>query len=52
MEYGGMRDLPIRSVQFSPRELGILDRYEDTKLLYNEMLTSTKVYLSKDLATD
>jgi hypothetical protein len=51
-EYGVPRAIPIHSIQFSPREMGILDKYKENKLLYHEMISSTKIFLAKDLSND
>ena len=55
-EYGGSGEGKvsplISQVVFNPRELGILSRYQDTKLIYNELLSSTKILLTKDLTND
>jgi hypothetical protein len=51
-EYGFPKEKPIHSIEFSPREMGILEKYVDHKLLYHEMISSTKIYLAKDVAKD
>ncbi len=35
-------------VIFNPEEIGLADRYVDDRLLYNEMISPTKIYLSRD----
>lgn len=51
-EYGVPKAIPIHSIQFNPREMGILERYSDHKCIYNEFISSTRVYLSKDLVNE
>eukprot|EP00347_Sterkiella_histriomuscorum_P022527 403338154 len=46
------RLFPISQVQFNPREIGIMDRYVEHKLIYNELISSTKILLTKDIQND
>lgn len=47
-EYGVDPKTPIHLVQFYPKELGIIDRYVDKKLLLNELISPTIISLATD----
>lgn len=51
-EYGGASTIPFKSVEFSPGEMGILEKYVDRSCLYPENVSPTTIYLSQDLASE
>lgn len=41
--------MDFQTVQFNPREMGILANYRDEKVLYHEKISNTRVFLSQNL---
>lgn len=52
VEYGVCEAIPLHAVQFNPRELGIIQKYQDSTIIYNEIISSTKIMLTRDIEND
>ena len=52
MEYGVPLPAKISAVEYCPSELGVVSRYVDSRLLVDELVSSTKIFLAKDVINE
>lgn len=47
-EYGVGSQYDLGSIEFVPQEIGIIDKYVDDSVLYNQVISGSKIYLVKE----